>query len=197
MAIQKLSFYVGTVLVLLSTVLLSCTAENEQTDQTRTTADTGSTISTAHSLTINSISTMDCFQDIHLTIADDVLLYWAEVATNTHRVQEHAGNERIVIKQDGTYYFSSNKGAIESFDNYFNTDLALYRSLSTSELHTIKQTLTDLELNQQPDFITDPDKAFTDGYVGYFYFNIDDQEVCKKIDQSAEVYEKIKALLRL
>ena len=140
---------------------------------------------------------MNCLEAIHLTVEDDVLLYWAEVSTNTKRLQEHAGNERVIIKKNGAYYYSNNDGPLKSFDQYFNTDLVLHRTLSAAELNDLKETLAALQLEQQPTKITNPDMGYVGGYLGYLHVQQDGHSYCKEIDMSAPVYEKIKALVSL
>lgn len=138
---------------------------------------------------------MTCFDKINITIKDDILIYWAEVASNDKSLNEHAGNERVVIMEDGSFYYSNNNGSLENFDAYFNTNLKQHKTLSEPALNALKEALSALKLEDQPDLITNPTIQLDGGYQGYLYFKNKPEALCKTIDMSVETYKEIKSLL--
>lgn len=189
MAVQKLNFLFIITIVFL---FISCMGVNssEPTDAVPPTNDNTMVLSKDKKNIL-----MTCFDKINITIKDNVLIYWAEVASNDNSLNEHAGNERVVIMEDGSFYYSNNDGKLENFNSYFNTDLKQHKILSEPALNALKKALNNLKLEDQPDFITNPDIQLNGGYHGYFYFKNTPESICKKIDMSVGTYKEIKSLL--
>ncbi|MGH1339362.1 MAG: hypothetical protein ACRBFS_24800 [Aureispira sp.] len=191
MAIQKIGFLCA--LLVLGIIGLGCSSM-EPPKANITPTKEGSTALLSHQKTPLP---MNCFDSIHITVEDSVFFYWAEVATNRISLEEHAGNERIVIMQDGRYYYSNNDGPLENFDNYFNAPLSLYKTLSASEFQHLKEVLSNLKLEEQREHITHPDMEFLGGYEGYLYLKNKEQTIYRKIDMTTTVYEDVKAIMNL
>ena len=193
MAIQKLKLWTLFVVIYCS---LGCLSNEAQTTTTPTIEQNNPSKNKPPMKSENK-TTINYLDSINVAIEDTMLIYWAEVATNTQNLQEHEGNKRVMITKDGAYYFSRNKGALEDWTSYFNTPLDLYRTLSTEELEQLNKTLKTLQLAQYNDHVKQEGTAAMGGAVGYLYADDGTEQFVKKIETNVELYNQIQDMIRL
>jgi hypothetical protein len=138
----------------------------------------------------------NCLTDIGLEMTDSVFLYWAELAINKKDLYDHAGNLRILITQDKKIYYSRNKGPIKSVDNYFNTDLFFFKSLSDDRFLQLKDSLGDWNVLGLPSTMSNENFRYNGGTETYLYLNLEGNKSCTKFDMGITERIKIEALLK-
>lgn len=177
-------------LLALLIVNYSCNSIENQADIESMTIDS-ITIKNAINPTITN-----CLEDIHVLLSDSVLLYWASIASDSFLLAEHEGNTRVMISKTGRYYYSYNKGSINSLENYFNTELVYYKTLSVDELALLINTLVDLEISNLPAKVNSPNILSSNPIRKYIYVDNDKLKVCTMFEVHNELTSKIEALIK-
>lgn len=191
MAIQKV---IGLLVIFSCLLFYSCGGAPTESG----TLMTGSVDTTLieRSINVDDKITENCLESIGLQIADSVFLYWAELAINKNNLFEHAGNRRILITQDKKFYYSRNKGAIESLDNYFNKDLFFFKKLSEDNFLHLKDSLIHWGVLNLPSTMSKEDFYYNGGTEVYLYVNLDGKKSCTKFDMGVVERIKIEEILK-
>lgn len=179
-------------LLYLLSLLLLCSCANNQSDYTDASVEVR-TLSQTSSDTLPKIDSQTCFNDIHIIVDDSFLLYMASVAIDSVLMQAHSGNRRIAITDDGKYYYSRNKGNITDLSNYFNQDLALYKTLSEQELGRLKKMLKKQDFTSVDK--TREQRLYKGGYKSYLHLNMNGSVSCAIFEPRDSTLIEIENLL--
>ena len=191
MDLQKI---IGALIILSCLLFCSCGGSTTEPNIINTTSIDSVVIDT--STNIDRKVRENCLEDIGLEMADSVFLYWAEIAINKNYLYDHAGNDRIVLTKDKKFYYSSNKGPIESVDNYFNTDLFFFKNLSDEAFLRVKDSLAHWNVLTLPSAMSNKELRYDGGTETYLYLNLDGKKSCTKFDMGVAERIKIEALLK-
>lgn len=191
MAIQKII----SILVIFSCLLFyACGVSSKESINSVENSVDSVLIDTSINMNVDIVE--NCLESIGLEVTDSIFLYWTELAINKKDLFEHAGNRRILITQDKKFYYSRNKGAIKGLDNYFNTDLFLYKTLSDNDFGRLKEALIEWNVLNLPPTMSNEDVIYDGGTESYLYLNFDGKKSCTKFDMGVEERIKIEEILK-
>jgi hypothetical protein len=175
MAIQEII----KIVVVLVSLIISCSCTND------------------HKVaTIEQEPVSNCLDAIHIVTSDSILFYWANIAADSNMLAEHEGNSRIVISKSGRLYTSYNKGQIKNLDNYFNTTLVYYKTLSAQEMTLLTDALLKWEVHKLPAVVHSPDVISSHPIRKYMYVDSTNLKTCIMFEMQNDLTTKIENFIK-